>query len=1337
MDIIHEILNALRMLPVVIPRWVWMALAVLTVLLLLYVLYRRRAPGKPPEEQPPPPLPQETDGDEAVTAAAPAEKTKAAGKRGLEKVFIRLLKQLRKHVVGKNYRYRVPWLLLLGESGAGKSTLSARMQLNMPFGAPTPSPDGCDAWLFDNGIVFDVAGRYVLDSSRIGSDEEGWRNLLALLRKHRPRRPVNGIILAIACGGLLAGRENPEILANKADYLYHKLWEAQKALGMRLPVYILVTQCDELTGFSAFCNTIPERLHSNIFGWSNPYSADSVYNSDLGAEAFQKIYREINELQLELVVDRGDIPRRDEFMAFPHQFRPLFKQLQAVLDCLFQPSAYHEAFFFRGIYFCGDVTGEGQALSRSSSSPSDQLAFEPRLEQKPFYKKVVFLKHLFENKIFPESELARPVERSLQKRTRVLWTVQALLAVMIIIGALGQWLGYRRLNEDIATIFPVLNTISEDIDKIDEAVSRGNAIGGGTQAELDETISAGAENLLTKTFQIRTGDLSSMFLPPSWGNTPERMIVKALELAHEDIISAWLYRGLERKTKDVFSGGGSVTSSSPSGDVYNKLLEFLESKQLLENFDELEKNVILYNGLQKKHHVGTIKKLVHYTYGIYLSGAAPEEKKGEETLPEQAMSEVDFRHFELDEYSGEARQQVRDSAKRWWHKLFTESVLLKDTRALVVAMDRVNAGIPPSQLAASLRVLQADMDRIEQKLAKPEWQWVKHSRLIDDHVFRKFFLDIAGISVLGGKFSMELHLEAEEHFQRFRKELFGLRNAQGEPVIQSTAPSPETAGTGSASLLDGVGSSLPAQAALGLPVSGASQSDASQPAGENKTASPSSERMDAITTAKLPSKQNAEASGGLKLSAAPVAAKETLETFMRQKFMQSSPGRQLRPWTSPNMRQTWDPTPLKEALSLAEQHKKYMADELPKASPQLRTTLDEAGQASLYKNMLNLTADAQRLESASLTARGSYLEEQLLRADVQNFSPAAPLIDDIINVFNGLSIPAEGANTLRRLSIAQVSGLLNQCNELLNSSNLYTPANDIVTRWNGKKNLSQAAFGVADQEELKYYLQIQRDRASYLTDNYAKPLLAFLADKQMYAGQAAISLMPKWLRIRDELQKYANKDVNNSVTLLEKYILFDLDKIDLGNCFDKTQVGRLHAGTDYFKQKHDNLQRQLFQQCQNLADVQGYDSYDVIRDFFNQRLAGRFPFSGLTDDAFRQEADLESIRDFFGIYALYRSDLIKLLANTNIFDVSRDRAIMFLDNMDRVKVFFQDFLVENSPMKSEKNPSVKKPLYEKPTYDFTVEFRVNRKYENGANQIINWKIEAGGLPVNLSKGKWQ
>ena len=54
----------------------------------------------------------------------------------------------------------------------------------------------CDWWFTEDAVLIDTAGRYTTQDSNAAVDRAGWEAFLDLLKRTRPRQPLNGLIIA-------------------------------------------------------------------------------------------------------------------------------------------------------------------------------------------------------------------------------------------------------------------------------------------------------------------------------------------------------------------------------------------------------------------------------------------------------------------------------------------------------------------------------------------------------------------------------------------------------------------------------------------------------------------------------------------------------------------------------------------------------------------------------------------------------------------------------------------------------------------------------------------------------------------------------------------------------------------------------------------------------------------------------------------------------------------------------------------------------------------------------------------------------------------------------------
>ena len=118
-------------------------------------------------------------------------------------------------------------LILLGPPGAGKSTALKNSGLQFPYlssrGGGVRGVGGtrnCDWWLTNEAVVLDTAGRW----STQEEDHDEWLAFLGLLKKHRPRKPLNGLITAISIGDVVkSSLDQLQFERDQLDHYVHQV----------------------------------------------------------------------------------------------------------------------------------------------------------------------------------------------------------------------------------------------------------------------------------------------------------------------------------------------------------------------------------------------------------------------------------------------------------------------------------------------------------------------------------------------------------------------------------------------------------------------------------------------------------------------------------------------------------------------------------------------------------------------------------------------------------------------------------------------------------------------------------------------------------------------------------------------------------------------------------------------------------------------------------------------------------------------------------------------------------------------------------------------------------
>jgi len=271
---------------------------------------------------------------------------------------------------GSTFLYDLPWYVIIGPPGAGKTTALVNSGLKFPLsgGARPEAIAGaggtrfCDWWFTEEAIFIDTAGRYTTQDSDAALDKRSWFSFLDLLKKHRPRQPINGVIVAISVQDILL--LPPEERAEHARAIRARLLDLHERLKVDFPVYALFTKADLIAGFTEFfVNLDSEKLRS-VFG-ATFQTADKKRN--LVAEVpheFDALIERLNQTMLDRLQEEPNPENRVRLFGFPAQIAALKRPVHDFLNAIFEPTRYRANANLRGFYFSSG-TQEG--------TPIDQL----------------------------------------------------------------------------------------------------------------------------------------------------------------------------------------------------------------------------------------------------------------------------------------------------------------------------------------------------------------------------------------------------------------------------------------------------------------------------------------------------------------------------------------------------------------------------------------------------------------------------------------------------------------------------------------------------------------------------------------------------------------------------------------------------------------------------------------------------------------------------------------------------------------------------------------------------------------------------------------------------
>ncbi|AUB81496.1 type VI secretion system membrane subunit TssM [Candidatus Thiodictyon syntrophicum] len=387
--------------------------------------------------------------------------------------------------LGGHWVYQLPWYLIIGPPGCGKTTALLNSGLRFPLAerlgqGPVGGVGGtrnCDWWFTDQAVLLDTAGRYTTQDSDAQVDSAAWLGFLALLKKHRPRRPINALLLGISLADLL--QWSPAERAAHAQAIRARVQELYGTLRLRLPIYVLFMKADLVAGFSEFFADLGKEGREQVWGMTFPF--DPAPDAAPGLAAYGAEQRALEQRLDQHLLGRlqaeRDRRRRGLVLRFPRQFGALGETVDHFLNDCLDATRFESRPLVRGVYFTSG-TQTGTPIDRVLAAIAANFGLGRQgLDAFQGTAKSFFVTRLLREVVFPEAPLAG-LDPRLERRRRLLkWGAYAGVALLTVSAAAAWTLSYLGNRAYITAVAGQVSTIQTQIDSL-------KGVGGATGRDL-------------------------------------------------------------------------------------------------------------------------------------------------------------------------------------------------------------------------------------------------------------------------------------------------------------------------------------------------------------------------------------------------------------------------------------------------------------------------------------------------------------------------------------------------------------------------------------------------------------------------------------------------------------------------------------------------------------------------------------------------------------------------------------------------------------------------------------------------------------------------------------
>lgn len=294
---------------------------------------------------------------------------------------------------------------------------------------------------------------------------------------------------------------------------------------------------------------------------------------------------------------------------------------------------------------------------------------------------------------------------------------------------------------------------------------------------------------------------------------------------------------------------------------------------------------------------------------------------------------------------------------------------------------------------------------------------------------------------------------------------------------------------------------------------------------------------------------------------------------------------------------------------------------------------------------------------------------------------------------------------LTRMAMADVNGALAG----IDGMPLFTQRYDIA-QWDGSRELGLRLFRASDVQDLKTSLA-QQFGAIQGSCESAAPALAWLQE-QPELSVAEQDRVHRLAALSEEMVKYKAQNPTSSPALFEQLVARDFVEMDRGSCQQVLTTATLSAGSGDLARRSQVLRDQAAQRCSDLQRQQAAQAWDALAVYFNQYLAGRFPFaySLRTEDA--DPARVQHLVELIDTHLAAAREGLK-------WGQAADRPAA------------EDFLTRLEQARAWLGPLLQRDKSGALGLDMEVRWRTDRESERGADQVIAWSLHAADRQLDF------
>jgi hypothetical protein len=306
---------------------------------------------------------------------------------------------------GVNYK-KIPLLLMIGNSNCGRKTIMTNAGYNL-MACRKIEKHRISWWISHQSIVLAVTLPYLNEDMTLALPRQLKKIIKYLYYvKHKE---ITGIALIAKASRFMT--ESNAGLTSRSKIWASIVKEVQLILNRKYPVYLFVSKCDDLIGFTSFFGKMDEEMLEQPLGVTVHEKMDSKGDVKSIISSLNNFVKSLFDAKLKLfektsiIKNRADrIDKTDKLMVLPYSMQSLTRKISVLVKGFTGQFASSNLVSMRGIYFMSCFNSKGRIYPDGMVTQDENI-----LENR---SKLFFVKKIFKDVITLEKKTTVPLYKS-------------------------------------------------------------------------------------------------------------------------------------------------------------------------------------------------------------------------------------------------------------------------------------------------------------------------------------------------------------------------------------------------------------------------------------------------------------------------------------------------------------------------------------------------------------------------------------------------------------------------------------------------------------------------------------------------------------------------------------------------------------------------------------------------------------------------------------------------------------------------------------------------------------------------------------------------------------